>query len=90
MPSMPKRQPEHAAGQREQDAFGQQLPDDAAASRADGRADRDLALAARRAHEQQVGDVRARDQQDEADGAEQDPERRPDVARPARPAAARR
>ena len=69
-------QPEHAAGEREDDAFGQQLPDDAAARSADGGADRDLAPAAGRAHQQQVGDVGARDQQHEADGAAVDQQRR--------------
>ena len=43
-----------------------------AAARADRGADGDFALPAGRAREQQVGDVRARDQQHEADRAEQD------------------
>ena len=71
---------EHAAGQRQHHALGQQLPNDAAAAGADRRADRDLALAARGAHEQQVRDVGAGDQQHKADRAQQDEQRRPDVA----------
>ena len=73
-------QPEHAAGERQHDALGQQLPDDAAARSADRGADRDLAPAAGGAHEQQVGDVGAGDQQHEADGAAVDQQRRLDVA----------
>ena len=66
---MPSDEAEHAAGERQHDALGQQLADDAAAAGADRRADRDLAPPAGRAHQQQVRDVRARDQQHEADGA---------------------
>ena len=73
-------QPEHAAHRRQHDALGQQLPHDAAAAGADRGADRDLALADGRAHQQQVGDVGARDQQDEGDRAQQHPQRRSDVA----------
>ena len=48
---------------REQHAFGQQLPDDARARRADGDAHRHLAAAGASACEQQVRDVGARDEQ---------------------------
>jgi hypothetical protein len=41
----------------------------------DGCTHRDLALACRRAHQEQRGRVRARDQQHQRDGAEEDPER---------------
>ena len=64
-----EREAEDAADQRQHDAFGEQLPHDAAAPGAQGRAHRNLAPASGRAHEQQVRDVRARDQQHEADGA---------------------
>ena len=74
------QQPERAADGREQHAFGEQLRDEARASRAEGPADRHLALPHGRPREQQVGDVRAGDQQHEADGGEQRHERRPDVA----------
>ena len=50
-------------------AFDEELRDDAAAAGAEGDAHGDLALTRQRARQQQVGDVRARDQQDEADGA---------------------
>ena len=50
------------------------------AAGAERGADRDLALAHRGAHEQQVGDVRARDQDDDADRGEQRQQRRPDAA----------
>ena len=55
------------------------MPRDAAAPGADRRTNRNLAPAAGRANEQQVGDVRARDQQHEADRARQDQQRRLNV-----------
>jgi len=57
-------QPQHAARNRDEHAFGNQLPNDAAAARADREAKRDLARAQRRAARQQPGDVAARHQQD--------------------------
>ena len=80
MPSVPNGQAERAADDRQHHALGEQLADDAAARAAERGADRDLALAARGAHQQQVRDVRARDQQHEADGAEQHEQRLPHVA----------
>ena len=74
-----ENRPEHAAGERQHDALGQQLAHDAAAARADGGAHGNLAPPAGRAHEQQVGDVRAGDQQHEADGADEHQQRRADV-----------
>jgi hypothetical protein len=74
------RQPENAAHRRQQDALGQQLANDPAAAGADRRTNRDLAPAHGRAHEQQVRDVRAGDQQDEDDRAQQHPQRRSHVA----------
>ena len=65
---------EDAAGQREDDAFGQQLTDDARAARAHGGANGEFTLAAGCAHEQKVGDVGAGDEENEADRAEQDEE----------------
>ena len=55
-----------AAGDREQRAFGQQLPHDLAAPGAERGADRDLAGAIRRARQQQAHDVRARDAEHQA------------------------
>ena len=74
---------EHAAGERQDDALGEQLTHDAAAAGANCRPDSDLSTPAGRAHEQQVGNVRARNQQDEADGTNQYQQRRTDVRRPA-------
>ena len=61
---------------REQDAFGEELADDAATAGAHGGADGEFTLAAGGADEQQIGDVGAGDEQDEADGSEEDEERR--------------
>ena len=69
------RIPSSAAGEREQQAFGQQLTDDAAAACAEGASHQHFLLASERARQQQVRDVGARDQQDEADGADQDRDR---------------
>ena len=57
---------EDASGEGQQHALGQQLPDDAAAARADRGTNGDLTPSARRAHQQQVRDVGAGDQQHEA------------------------
>ena len=59
---------EHAADQREQQALGDELPEDAPAAGADRQAHRDLALSGGAADEQQAGDVRAHDQQHGANG----------------------
>ena len=53
------------ASSAEHHALGQQLADDASAAGAEREADGDLAAALRRAREQQVRDVGARDEQDE-------------------------
>ena len=70
---------ERAAGQRHHHALGQQLLHDAPPIGAERAAHRDLALPALRSREHQVGEVRARDQQDERHRAEQHEQRRPDV-----------
>ena len=63
----------------EQHALGQQLPDDAPAAGAERQADRHLAAPRRGLRQQQVRDVRARDQQHGAhDAAEQ--QRRPSAS----------
>ena len=68
---------ERPAGQREQPALGQELPDHRPAARAQRGAERELALPDRRPHQQQVGDVGAGDHQHETDRAEQDQQRGP-------------
>ena len=72
--------PERAAGEAQQGGLRQQLPRDPRTSGAERRAHRDLTLARRRACQQQVGDVRQRDQQQDPDRAEQQVERRARVA----------
>ena len=66
---------EQHAGDRpagaQQGALGQQLPDDASAAGAEDRAQRQLALPGDRPRQQQVRDVRAGDQQHEADRRQQ-------------------
>ena len=64
-----------AAGDRENEAFGNQLAHQQEAAGAHGKADRDLFLPADGAGEQQVGDIGAGDQQQQADDAEQDQQR---------------
>ena len=71
---------EDAAGEREDDAFGEQLADDAGAAGAHGGADGEFTLAAGGADEEEIGDVGAGDEQDEADGSEEDEERGARVA----------
>ena len=80
MPQTASSRPSAAADQAEDHALGEQLADQAAATGAERGPHGDLALARRRAREQQVRDVHARDQQHEADGAEQQPERASQVA----------
>ncbi len=73
-------EPEHATHRREHDALRQQLADDSATARTDGGTNRELPLADGRANQQQVRDVRARDQQNEAHSGQQHPQRRSDVS----------
>ena len=62
---------EQRAGAAQQHAFGEQRAPQRAGARAKRRANRQLAFAAHRAREDQVGDVRARDDEDQAGRAEQ-------------------
>ncbi len=73
-------QADDGAQRCEHEAFGEQLTDDAPASRADGGAHGELALPHHPLRQQQAADVRARDQQHEAGGALQNLERRPEIA----------
>jgi hypothetical protein len=60
-----------ATQQAEHDAFRQQLPQQPLPARAERRADRHFLLTAGGACEQQVGDVRARDQQNQGNRSEE-------------------
>ena len=68
-----------AADQAEQQAFGQHLPQQPTPPGAERRPNRQLALPRGGARQQQVRDVGAGDQQDEAHRAEQDEQRPLDV-----------
>ena len=70
---------EHASEQAQHKALGQTLPDQSAPRRAEGSAQTELTLARDGTRQQQTGDVCDRDQEHQADGAEQQPERRPDI-----------
>ena len=71
---------ERRADGGEQHAFGQELPYETRAARADGRADGDLALPDGGAREQQARHVRARDQEQKGRRAEEREERRAEEA----------
>ncbi len=64
-----------APGEREYQAFRNQLPHQQETAGAHGQADRDLLLPAHGARQQQVGNVGAGDEQQHADDPEQDEER---------------
>jgi hypothetical protein len=70
---------ESAAGDGEQGALDHELAHQAGAAGAERRPQREVVLAPRDACEQEARHVGARDQQDQADGAHQDPEHRPHV-----------
>ena len=78
-PTMASSRPASAADAGQHEALDDQLPDDPRAAGAERDAHRDFLLAADRAREQQVGDIGARDQQHQRDGAEQHQQRGPDV-----------
>src|SRR5580700_2574773 len=69
-----------AAKDAEEDAFDEELADDAPAGSAEGGADGHLALAGDGAAEHHVGDVGAGDEEHEADGGEHEDENHFDVA----------
>ena len=66
--------------EREHQAFGQQLPEQPQAGRTESRPDRVLAHPAVGPRDEEVGQVRAGDEQHERHGALQDDERLPDAA----------
>src|SRR5262249_8070683 len=72
-----QRQTQGAARHGQQQAFGQKLSDKAQPARAERRPHRDLSAARGRAAQQQVGDVGAGDQQDEANREHQRSQRGP-------------
>ena len=72
--------PSSAAHETEQRAFGQQLPHEPLPARAERGADGDFLLARRRAREQQVRDVGARDEQHERHRAQHHEHRAAHVA----------
>ena len=74
-----QRDAERAADERQQHALGQQLPDQLAAGRAQRQPHRDFPLAHEPAGNQQVRDIGAGDQQDEADHPHQDDQRRREI-----------
>ena len=63
------------AGERDERGLRHELPYDLAPGCAERRADGNLALSGRASHQQQRGQVRAGDEEHEADGARQDVER---------------
>ena len=71
------RQPqaEGAAGDRQQHAFGHELPEQPAAAGAERRAHGKLTMTGLGARQQQVREIRAGDEQHESDGGLQDPDR---------------
>jgi hypothetical protein len=70
-----------AARDRQEQRFGEELTDKPTARRAERAAHRELALAQGEPREHQVRDVRARDEQQKPDCAEQDQQRRSRFAR---------
>ena len=68
---------ENCAGATEHEALGEQRPPQGAAAGAERGAYGELALAADRARQDQVGDIRARDDEDHRGGSEQHEQDRP-------------
>jgi hypothetical protein len=69
-PGVPEGDAQDSAEGREENAFGQQLADQGAARSSQGGADGELLFPADRARKQQIRDVGASDQQDQADGCQ--------------------
>ena len=79
VPSHARKTPSNPPQSREHQALRRQLPQQPAAARAKRPPHRQLTFAGGGAREQQVGDVRAGNQQEHADGAEERDERGPHV-----------
>ena len=75
-----EREAKRAADHSEQRALRQEVARQPSRAGAERATDRDFTVTRFRANEEQVGDVRARHEQHEADRREQDPERAGDVA----------
>ena len=75
-----EQQAENAASDREQDAFGEQLADDACPAGSECGADGKFAFTSGGADQQKIGNVGASDEQHEADRAKQDKQRFTHVA----------
>ena len=73
-------EPERAPAQRQQQAFDQELTDQPRPRRANRQTNGDLPLAHRGARQQQVREVRARDQEDQPDRSEEYEQGSADVA----------
>ena len=80
MPTLASSRPTAPPISAEQQALGEQLPGDAARAGAERGMDRELLLPPFRADQEQVRDVRAGDEQHDADRAEQHPQHPADVA----------
>ena len=75
-----EQQADDAAEKPKRDALGQQLPRDAARAGSERGVNRQLLLTPFRADQKQIRHVGARDEQDEADGAEQHPQDAANIA----------
>ena len=75
-----ERQADHAGGDRDQHAFGEEVARDSGAPRAERPANGHVALSCLGADQEEVGDIRAGDQQHEPHRGEQDPERPRDAS----------
>ena len=87
--SQAERGADGATGRGEHDTLGHELTQQAPAARAERRADREFLLAGLGPCKQQVGEVRARDQQHEADRSLEHPEGRAGCRQRGRPAGRR-
>ena len=79
-PAVASSSPATAAGRRQHQALDQQLTHDAAARRAERQPQRHLALTRGAARQQQIRDVRARNQQHAGDDRHQHPQRPPQLS----------
>ena len=75
-----QRHSDGGSDQRQHDALGQHLPNQAAAAGAERGADANLPLSRRRPHQQEICHVRARDEEHQHDRPHEHHERRPDVS----------
>src|SRR5215212_6674358 len=72
-----EKETERTARCGQHEAFGNELPEQSPATCAERGADRELLVAALGTREQEVGEIRARDEEDESYRALKHPERRP-------------